>query len=677
MNKIIFFLLLIITIAMPQKSLADGQLDTSFGQTGVVTTDIPGFNFTSVSGTYIQSDGKIVVVGNNTDDADIQTNLIVARYLTNGALDTTFGNNAGVAIINLSPTLVITQVTSNGVAVQSDGAIVIVGTVEYSSTPNNIMVARLTPLGALDTTFGTSAKPGVTIFPSFQVDSNDEGNAVVVDVDQAIVVVGQSADAMAIGRLTTNGDLDTTFNGTGHQFVQFAVDSEDLANAVALMADGKTIIAAGSSTDNAFTQQDFAFAVLNPNGTVAQKEVTLFSSASDYNTVNVTVAQSALVQPDGKIILIGWTDWANGGGYFALARYNTNYTLDTTFIGPTGALVSSINPHPNTGAFIAPSLTPSDGDAESSVAYAGGLQSDGKIVAGGVGPEVPPLDSNMFMVGRFETNGALDPSFTGNGGLAFPGFVYTLIGDSPDQINALALQGNGDIVTAGSSISPAQSGNDFEYFTAARYLVSNAPLTPATITVHPFATGLNLTGAAQNPSIVDLFIDGTGPSNYIGSTVTNGAYNTWSFNDPTPPATGMHTAIMVYRYRDDGHVNLQAETTFSPCDVIAASTGLTGCINETINGNLVPLVSGGTPPYTFLLSSGPMNGTGTVSATGLYNFTPITGFVGTGSFQFEATDTLACVSNPGTVDIRFQPCCPPTDPFFVLVEELYWGFSGI
>lgn len=650
---------------------ADGALDPSFNGTGIVVTPIPGHSTAEILGTYIQADGKIVVVG--SDQFSTDTSFIVARYLTNGSLDASFGTG-GIEVISLVPLGAIAA-QANGVAVESNGNIVIVGSISLvdRQVGGQIFAARLNPNGTLDTTFNASGTlPGVVVLPHFQAFSNDEGNAIVVDVDGKIVVVGLSNLAMAIGRINADGSLDTTLNGSGQQIVHFNANSEDAAFAVALQADGKTIIAAGSSTAGAGAaagQGNFAFARLNPNGTIDITRVAVFSTNATDQANITTSCQAVLVQPDGKIVLIGWTDWFNsqgpgsGGGFFALARYNSNGTLDTSFVGTP----QLFDPNQNPGTLIAPSDTSS---LEFSQAFAGGLQSDGKIIAGGFGPETENFGNQRFIVARFLTNGVLDATFTG-GGAPTPGFVYTAI-NIPDQINALALQGNGDIVAAGSTaVSQFPQVNDFAL---ARYVVST-PLQLATITTPINNSSLpvgpvTFAGLAQNPSIVDFFLDGV--QIQADSTNTIGTGNTWSIPNVTV-SPGVHTATVVGRYRDDGHVNLEAQITFRVCTISVSDLTIDTCQNRPFNGNLGMLVTDTFPPYTFALVGTPVNGTVSLnSSTGAFTFTPTPGFVGVGSFQFQVTDSIGCVSNVATVTVNI-PCCPPTNPFFALIEELYFN----
>ena len=128
--------------------LPSGTLDTTFGGTGLVTTDFGGFDDIAIA-VMLQPDGKIVVVGRATSNpATGHTDFALARYLPNGTLDTTFGDNGRVT------TAFEDHSTAVAVALQLDGKIVAIGEANNLSTGNrDFALARYHPNGTLDTTF--------------------------------------------------------------------------------------------------------------------------------------------------------------------------------------------------------------------------------------------------------------------------------------------------------------------------------------------------------------------------------------------------------------------------------------------------------------------------------------------------------------------------------------------
>lgn len=676
--KILSILLMVSTLFFTSIYAADGDLDPSFGGDGKVITVVPGHTSARITGMYIQADGNIVVVGYN--DPFFTSNFIVARYLPNGSLDASFAG--GIAIISLLP-LGFTAVEATGVAVQSDGKIVVVGSATGSiilgqqrQITGQMFVARLNANGTLDTSFNAGGLvPGIVIIPTFEEFSNDAANAVVIDVDQSIVVAGSSNSSMAVARLNTDGSLDTSFNGTGQLIIQFAPGSIDAAFAVALEGDGKTIIVAGYSNAGesgaGVGNRNFAFARINPGGTVDITRVALFSTDPEELETIATEAHAVLVQPDGKIVLVGFTDWLDNAQYFALARYLPNGNLDPAFTSAPPSI--SLNP----GTFISPSDAPVF--TEGSTAFAAALQADGKIIAAGSGPNTSELSPtferyHFGMLARYlPADGALDTSFNGGVG-APPGFVWTSFRtpNIEDEFLAVALQQNGNIVAAGYSENGSFAQSDFAL---ARYLVDSppVPLTP-TLFISPtpnqvFGNGIiNFNGTAQNPSIIDIYVDGT----YIGATVTVGASNTWSFTNTIPFTPGVYNARAVARYRDDGHVNLESTVlfvVFQSCDLVANDLLLLACANTPLNDTLANSVTGGVPPYTFAQLGAALNGTVQINPNGSFVFTPDPLFLGVGSFQYLVTDAQQppCTA-VGSVSIDVESCCPLPLPSSFLAQ---------
>jgi len=200
---------------------SSGALDTTFSSDGW-TVDNIGSSTDVAHGVALQSDGKIVVAGESGG------NLAVARYTTSGALDTTFSSD-GKDTVDLGTSTDF----GFGVAIQSDGKIVIAG------TGSQISVVRYTTSGALDTTFSSDgiASDG---FGS----GLSQGYQVALQSNGKIVIAGHHSGDFAIARYTTSGALDTTFSDNGHRTMSFSAIAR--AYAVAIQSDGK-IVAAGSN----------------------------------------------------------------------------------------------------------------------------------------------------------------------------------------------------------------------------------------------------------------------------------------------------------------------------------------------------------------------------------------------------------------------------------------------
>jgi uncharacterized delta-60 repeat protein len=268
--------------------------------------------------------------------------------------------------------------------------------------------------GTLDTTFNTT---GVVSTPICTFD--DEAYAVAIQSDGKIVAAGYSyigsQNVFALVRYNTNGSLDTTFNATG-----IVTTAAGQALAVAIQPDGK-IVAAGTSNV-------FALVRYNTDGSLD----TTFNTTGIVTTAvgtSLEYCDAVAIQPDGKIVAAG-TSYSNGGQeFFALVRYNTDGSLDTTF---------------NTTGIVTTTLGTNYADA-----FAVAIQSDGKIVAAGIS-----INGNgsqyFFTLVRYNTDGSLDTTFNTTG------IVTTAIGASYGAAFGVAIQSDGKIIAVGYYFNSSQ-----------------------------------------------------------------------------------------------------------------------------------------------------------------------------------------------------------------------------
>src|SRR4030095_4529337 len=173
---------------------ADGTLDTGFGDGGKVTTDISGVGFPdNIWDLAIQSDGKYVAAGQTESIARViedpecgctvtiaRIDLAIARYDTDGSLDSGFGSGGKVAIQVTDPAS-DNPSTAHSVAIQHDGKIVAAGVADRFG------VVRLNEDGSLDSSFGDGGK----VNTAFHVARGDQANAVMLVPGNKIIVAGR------------------------------------------------------------------------------------------------------------------------------------------------------------------------------------------------------------------------------------------------------------------------------------------------------------------------------------------------------------------------------------------------------------------------------------------------------------------------------------------------------
>src|SRR5664279_1818098 len=147
--------LVVVVLALVAWGCGPDDLDVTFGQLGRVTTVFDsggavalcqGFQCAAAHGIARQPDGKLVAVGSFRGPMGFD--FAVARYNPDGSPDTTFGTG-GVATWDLGLTDI-----ANAVAIQSDGKIVVAGSVAFLATPPGIALLRFNANGTLDPTFG-------------------------------------------------------------------------------------------------------------------------------------------------------------------------------------------------------------------------------------------------------------------------------------------------------------------------------------------------------------------------------------------------------------------------------------------------------------------------------------------------------------------------------------------
>ncbi len=289
---------------------SDGSPDTTFHSTGLVSTPIG----TSISeAVAIQPDGKLVVAGGSSDGSN--NVFALARYNVDGSLDTAFHSTGTVT------TPIESNSYATAVAIQPDGKIVAAG-----DSTSGFALARYNSDGSLDTSFNTSGTVTAPTAPS-------NLHALAIRSDGKIVAVGTSPGGFTLVRYNINGSPDTTFNSTGT--VATLIGTDSAAKAVALQPDGKIVVAGMSYSGGV---DFFALARYNVDGSL---DTTLNSTGTVTTLIGTDSAANAVaLQPDGKIVVAGIA--YSGGAYsFALARYNGDGSLDTTF-NATGTIIKSI-----------------------------------------------------------------------------------------------------------------------------------------------------------------------------------------------------------------------------------------------------------------------------------------------------------------------------------------------
>jgi uncharacterized delta-60 repeat protein len=305
----------------------DGKLDVTFGDRGgLVTTDFGGNRGDHANGLTIQSDGRIVVVGSATfaSSAGDVPNMAVARYNADGTPDTTFARTGKLMLPRLSGTGDV----ATAVAVQRDGRIIVVGTIEAGGVANNDFgVVALTHDGSLDAGFAGRGFRRVNFGTP-----DDRAKIVNITIDGRILVGGDDGERAGTDagtqwqflRLKPNGENDNTFDGDGMAVIPGMVNAR-----LGAMAGRNDVYAVGES------DQKFTLAHLLADGRPDLALGGVGRVLTDLPAGNDS-ARAVQLMARGRILVSGAS-----GGDSAMVLYTAQGQIDTTF-GNNGIVIQDL-----------------------------------------------------------------------------------------------------------------------------------------------------------------------------------------------------------------------------------------------------------------------------------------------------------------------------------------------
>ncbi|HYO10425.1 MAG TPA: hypothetical protein VER17_15760 [Tepidisphaeraceae bacterium] len=471
---------------------AAGDLDNAFSGDGIAIFNHSGFSVESGDAVAVQADGKVVVAG-ATGSGSASGDVLLLRYKTDGTLDDTFDGD-GKVITDLP-----TNVRIDAVAIGADGKILVGGAIDQASTWDWFL-ARYNANGTPDNTFDTD---GYLTRDFFNLGYGDELHAISVQADGKIlatgVATGPSTSEMATVRFNTNGSLDTTFDGDGVAIMDF-FGGVDYASDVLAQSDGKILVVGGSVPSGGYRQ--FVLVRYNANGT---PDTTFDGDGKASTNFGVSAfAREVARQSDGKYVVGGLVGTDGSAMNWAVARYNANGSIDTTFgAGGTNSVPgSTVLPDVHGHVFLG---------------YGIAVQADDKIVFGG-DVEDPASTNSYTGVVRYNANGTLDATFGAGGkritdvGAVSGGFSGTSAGAD------LALAPDGKILVSGNDYRSGSSGD----LTVLRYHAVSVAEPTGTASL---SSGVLTVTGTSGPDVVSLA--------YSGGTFTATVNGTpFSFTDP-------------------------------------------------------------------------------------------------------------------------------------------------
>jgi competence ComEA-like helix-hairpin-helix protein len=505
---------MIVSFQAPSSSL--DRPDPTFGIGGKVTTDFSLRDDFS-NGAALQPDGKIIVAGRASNGLDDDFGLV--RYNGDGSLDPSFGTEGKVvtnltleSLININTASVQELVTLPGI-----GPVLAQSIVDYRTANSPFeTIQHLQNVPGMGPSIFNQIRDLITVGDNYAY-------AIALQPDGKIVVTGQSDSSLALARYNTDGSLDPSFDGDG----SLLTDLDGLSAVVfsiVLQPDGKILVAGFRSAARDFS---IFLARFNSDGS---PDISFGTGGKVLNNFGKGEAYGGTLalQPDGKILLAGQTFILSVGYVFALARYNSDGTLDTSFgnngnvttdiegsfdesIGevivlPDGRIIAAGSSMINEMGDFALIRYHADGSLDTTFGTGGkvitdvagsdnfgstaALQPDGRIVVAGGSFSGTNHD---FALARYNGDGSLDASFDDDG------IITTDFGVGDDMGNALLLQPDGKIVLAGSAST--HTGYDFAL---ARYGAGEAAL-EVTINIKPDNPTNHIAPRSRGPVRVAIY----------------------------------------------------------------------------------------------------------------------------------------------------------------------------
>ena len=365
----------------------EGLPDPTFGTAGVATTDIPGGTGRFLDAA-LMGNGKIVATG--FEQIGFETYLVVARFLSDGRPDSTFGGGDGLVLIT-SDSLEL-QPTMTGAAplaaVLADGRVLVAGQDQFPSS--GWVVIRFTANGALDTTFADHGRAAVEF-----VGGGGELDALRVQQDGRIVLTGAfqipgSVSNLALARLHPDGSPDLSFDEDGRAFTPPVANQVVNSRELILLPDGKLLVVASADHQTiANIPRSLALLRYHPDGSLdsafgGDGMVLVSDPVAGFDV------RAGARQADGRILAVGLRTVGGLPNFDSfVARFTPDGELDTSF-GPTGS--------PTIPGIVITDVGQNTKDWFTAVA----VQPDGRIIAAGMTDvEDPFSDAGMSAVRYF------------------------------------------------------------------------------------------------------------------------------------------------------------------------------------------------------------------------------------------------------------------------------------
>ncbi|WP_438300747.1 hypothetical protein [Pseudomonas sp. NMS19W] len=303
---------------------ADGQIDRTFGVDGLAANSIPSSEYVAAGKIALQPDGSIVMLVGLYPHGASGLILGVERYDSEGILDQQFGDN-GLVILDDSPVGEL-EIDLCQVSVQADGQILVCATYWDSFEVSSCYITRLTSTGQLDKTFNGSGRVKVENRAYVSTQIHTLQNA---DDNSCLVAGGAQMLGIQCGfvaKYNGKGKLDYSFGTPGTAgFTDITIQNHQVViHEVLTKANGK-LVAVGIATTNDLGKRFGLMVGLNADGTTDHEFNGGLPLLTSIDRTHGNEWVCAHLQDDGKIVVSG------GSKRLYIARFHEQGVLDTTF----------------------------------------------------------------------------------------------------------------------------------------------------------------------------------------------------------------------------------------------------------------------------------------------------------------------------------------------------------
>lgn len=604
--------------------------DNSFGTNGSVMFSIENNILNMGKDLLVLPDNKLICSAIYKSGSYYK--LAVLKFEADGTSDTAFGTG-GLTTFSLGNLSSVNNII-NTIETDATGKIYVTGYGRGASA-QDMFLCRLLPDGNPDSTFGTDGALFLNILPTATL--IDACNAVAL-TGNGIFMAGATRSTtsttgynMALAKLTDNGNPDSTFTGNGRETYDITASQQDYSTGIVVQPDGKIVLGGytGSSTDICFIRLNADGTVDNTFNTTGLTKIDILGLTKN----DVTFKMAA--QPDGKILISGNT--INSANYAQpfVVRINADGSIDNTFGNGNGIAVFDFSAGSGAGSFNSMQVL-----------------ANGKLLC--IGQSINGAQKDI-LIARLLANGTLDSTFNYTGYLLYDASGLMI----DDECFGVGLQSDGKIVTSGTvTLTPGTSSKCF---------ISR---------VIP-----DVSVASFTQDLIEVCEGGS--VHFDASEALNTTQWHWEFEGGNPTVSTEISPIVNYSIPGKFDVILITSNSAS-ADTILVSEALTVLQSPPTPGVITGPISmcnqsqaiysidsvQGTSSYQWSLTP---PASGTLVANGLTaNFTPTPGYTGNYTIQVNCINSCG-MGAPSSVGCQLTH---PPQPFLLTGPGFYCGNSS-